>query len=70
VVLSIDELNRSQGKKHKLLDDRKRIGGEIWFEDLQVVDKPSFVEYLKTGWFVNLAVAIDFTASNGDRHNI
>jgi hypothetical protein len=34
------------------------------------VDKPSFVEYLKSGWFINLAVAIDFTASNKDRHLI
>ena len=28
------------------------------------------MEYLKSGWFINLSVAIDFTASNHDRHNI
>jgi hypothetical protein len=27
---------------------------------------PSFVEYLRSGWFINLTVAIDFTASNGE----
>jgi hypothetical protein len=53
-----------------LLDNKKKVGGEIWFEDFAVVDKPSFVEYLKTGWFINLTVAIDFTASNKDRHKL
>lgn len=70
VMLSVDDIERTQGKKHVLLDTRKRVGGQIWFEDLLLVDKPSFVEYLKSGWFINLAVAIDFTASNKDRHKI
>lgn len=69
-MLSVDDLQRTQGQKHLLLDTKKKVGGEIWFEDFAVVDKPSFVEYLKTGWYINLTVAIDFTASNKDRHKL
>ena len=28
--------------------------------------KPSFVDYLRSGWSINMALAIDFTASNGE----
>lgn len=42
----------------------------IQFKDFQVIEKPSFVEYLKTGWYVNLSVGIDFTASNQNHHKI
>ena len=46
------------------------MGGTIAFQDFEILDQPSFVEYLKAGWFVNLSVAIDFTASNGKRHDV
>jgi len=35
-------------------------------ENFTVIHKPSFVEYLRSGWFINMSVAIDFTASNGE----
>ena len=35
-------------------------------DDLKVIDKPTFLQYLQTGWGISLAVAIDFTGSNGD----
>ncbi len=28
------------------------------------------MEYLKSGWYVNLSVGIDFTASNNKKHEI
>ena len=31
-----------------------------------VQEQPSFAEYLKSGWYINMSVAIDYTASNGD----
>ena len=40
------------------------------FLEFKIEEKKSFVEYLKSGWFINLSVAIDFTASNGELHNI
>jgi len=27
---------------------------------------PNFMEYLRSGWAVNMSFAIDFTASNGE----
>jgi hypothetical protein len=27
---------------------------------------PNFLEYLRSGWGINMSVAIDFTASNGE----
>lgn len=43
--------------------------GTIEFMDFQLIEVPSFVEYLKGGWRISLAVAIDFTASNGHPGN-
>jgi hypothetical protein len=36
------------------------------FDAFNIIERPSFVEYLRTGWFINLSLAIDFTASNGE----
>lgn len=36
----------------------------------EIVQQPSFVDYLKAGWYINMTVAIDFTASNGDLHEL
>ena len=40
--------------------------GTIEFMDFQLIEVPTFVDYLKGGWRISLAVAIDFTASNGN----
>ena len=47
-----------------------KVGGFIKIDEFKILEQPSFVEFLKSGWFINLSVAIDFTASNGTRHNI
>ena len=31
-----------------------------------VPKEPTFLDYLRSGWQMNLALAIDYTASNGD----
>ena len=41
--------------------------GEIEFKDFQLLEVPSFVDYLRGGIHISLAVAIDFTASNGQQ---
>ena len=43
---------------------------EISFPKLEVVEQQPFIEFLKDGWFMNMAVAIDFTASNGALHDL
>jgi hypothetical protein len=46
--------------------DNDSPAGELKFSKCQVVEKPSFVEILQAGWQLSLAVAIDYTASNGN----
>ena len=31
---------------------------------IQLIERTGFVDYLKSGWNINMSVAIDFTASN------
>ena len=38
----------------------------LCFKDTTISERPSFAEYLKGGWKINMSVAIDYTASNGD----
>lgn len=33
----------------------------------KIYDRPSFVDYLRSGWAISLVTAIDYTASNGDQ---
>jgi hypothetical protein len=40
--------------------------GRLQVEFINIVEKPTFIEYLRSGWQINLHVAIDFTASNGE----
>ena len=69
---SIRDLELNVNKEQPLINEKSKmkLGSTIIFEDLQIINQPSFVEYLKSGWFINLSVAIDFTASNGTRHNV
>ena len=46
--------------------DNNQTAGTFKFNQIVVIQRPSFVEYLRSGWGISLAVAIDFTASNGD----
>lgn len=49
-----------------MLDRNGNKQGDIKFEKFMIIEKPSFVEYLRSGWYINMAVGIDFTASNGE----
>jgi len=47
-----------------LQTDKGKRAGEIRFPMLQLVRKPTFFDYLRSGLQLNLITAIDFTASN------
>jgi len=47
---------RKDGKTH----------GEMTFENFKLIERPTMVDYFRSGWIVSLSVAIDFTASNGE----
>lgn len=40
--------------------------GTLDVRQFELIQKPTFVDYLRSGWGISLAVAIDYTASNGD----
>lgn len=46
----------------------QRPAGTIRAEEYKVIEKPSFLDYLRGGWGISLQVAIDFTGSNGEYH--
>ena len=39
---------------------------QLHFDAFQVYSRPTFVEYLRSGWQISLVAAIDYTASNGN----
>ena len=44
----------------------KETGMTLIFKEFKKTEQPSFAEYLKSGWFINMSLAIDYTASNGE----
>lgn len=40
--------------------------GTMQIEQFTLVEMPSFMDYLRSGWGINTSFAIDFTASNGE----
>lgn len=39
--------------------------GRLIFRNFEKFERPSFVDYLRSGWQIGLTIAIDYTASNG-----
>jgi hypothetical protein len=69
-TITVESLLASVGKEQMLVGANNMIMGKLRFDECQKIEKPNFIEYLQKGWKVNMTVAIDFTASNGDRHDI
>ena len=45
--------------------DAAKNGGSVIFHTREIVKKPSFVDYLRSGYNISFTAAIDFTGSNG-----
>eukprot|EP00347_Sterkiella_histriomuscorum_P005523 403356292 len=54
------------GTKQFNLTNKNKNGGTISFDQFTIFEMPNFMEYLRSGWAVNMSFAIDFTASNGE----
>jgi hypothetical protein len=65
---SVDQLKRNMGERKYELRDVRGFQWIIEFPKFEIVEQQSFIEYLKDGWKMNMVVAIDFTASNGQLH--
>jgi hypothetical protein len=57
------------GGKTINLTNKNQKAGTITFDVFTIIELPNFMEYLRSGWAINAAFAIDFTASNGDPWN-
>lgn len=63
---TLSQLSAQPSSSYALKDARGQQRGTIYFDNFTIIHRPSFVEYLRSGWFINMSVAIDFTASNGE----
>lgn len=67
---TIEAIQKGLGQTFDLLDNKGSSNGTISFPQFEVVEQQSFIEFLKDGWFMNMSVAVDFTASNGELHHL
>jgi hypothetical protein len=62
IITTTDSLREGGG-----IDIKMKGGpGSFKFKTFELQEVPSFVDYLMSGWQISFAVAIDFTASNGN----
>ena len=71
--MSVNEILSFAGNEEKYRDmvnerSKKKSAATIHFKEFEIVEQPSFVDYLKSGWYINTYFAIDFTASNKELH--
>ena len=66
---SVHGIQSLQRKQFELYDDNNNTAGVLEFTQFLVYEKPSIMDYLRSGWMISLSVAIDFTASNGELRN-
>ena len=50
---------------HKIGSPGSSTGSSVIFKNFILEPRPSFYDFLHSGWEINMTVAIDFTASNG-----
>ena len=62
--LTVNDLN--EGMLRHDLKNGSNVCGSITFTEYKRIEMPSFVEILRSGMQLSMAIAIDFTASNGD----
>ena len=62
------EVNKIEASVNELLESNEfegLDGSKLVFEQFEVYDRPTFMEYLKSGWKIEMRGAIDFTTANG-----
>ena len=47
------------------IDSAEMLNRQFVFDNLFIEERPSFFDFLRSGWEINLTVAVDFTSSNG-----
>mmetsp|Transcript_23964 Transcript_23964/g.21296 ORF Transcript_23964/g.21296 Transcript_23964/m.21296 type:complete len:100 (+) Transcript_23964:247-546(+) len=57
---------RSGHTKYNFYKNEKELNSTFQFQNFHIEERPSFFEFLQSGWKMNLIVCMDFTASNGE----
>lgn len=65
-ISTIETLKKGDQKVLSLAKENGSSAGTINVSQFRYIEKPSFTDYLRSGWFINMVAAIDFTASNGE----
>jgi hypothetical protein len=66
VEFSVGQALEGQGTERQLTSPKNKKAGFLKLNSVQIVQKPTFVDYLRGGLQLNLVTAIDFTSSNGN----
>ena len=66
IQTTLQGLQTKQQKTYTIADHENLASGTMDFTQFLVIEKPSMMDYLRSGWLISLSVAIDFTASNGE----
>ena len=65
-ITTLGSLIRAENNILNIKKDDGELAGTITLNRVELIEKPCFVDYLRSGWNINMSVAIDFTASNGE----
>jgi hypothetical protein len=63
---TVRQLLDSQGEELDVIKKQGNAFGTMTFDKFELIERPTMMDYLRSGWVVSLSVAIDFTASNGE----
>jgi len=63
---SVRQMVDQVGVEHSIIKKQGNPYGTMTFSRFDYIEKPTMVDYLRSGWKISLSVAIDFTASNGE----
>jgi hypothetical protein len=66
VTGSVRQLLDQQGCELDIIKKQGNAFGTMTFDKFQLIERPSMMDYLRSGWVISLSVAVDFTASNGE----
>jgi copine 5/8/9 len=64
-IVTINQLLQTPNQVFELKNDLGQPAGELNLQRIDLIEKPGFVDFLRSGWNINMSVAIDFTGSNG-----
>lgn len=66
VQTSVNAIDKKEDKVYQLKDSHHEKAGLLEFSKFKVKKTHSMIDFIKSGWYTSLSVAIDFTGSNGE----